>query len=286
MKYVKINKLAGERNMEICNLNTAIKLNNGIEMPVLGLGTWQINGTQAEKSVLYALATGYRHIDTAAFYNNEDNVGRAIQKSGIPRENVFITTKLWNEDHGYKPAVAALDRSLKKLGLSYIDLYLIHWPVENQRNETWQAMEAMLESGKCRAIGVSNYTIRHLQQLMRQSTTVPAVNQVEFSPYLYQKDLLEFCRNNGIQLESYSPLTRGRKLDDPRLVTMAGKYGKSTAQILIRWALQSGIVAIPKASKEGHIKENADVFDFIMSSEDMQTLDSFNEPLRICWDPT
>lgn len=272
--------------MELRDLNTAIKLNNGIEMPVLGLGTWQINSNQAERSVLYALAAGYRHIDTAAIYNNEDNVGRAIQKSGIPREEVFITTKLWNEDHGYKPAIAALDRSLKRLGLSYVDLYLIHWPVENQRNETWQAMEAMLESGKCRAIGVSNYTIRHLQQLMRQSTTVPAVNQVEFNPYLYQKDLLGFCRNNGIQLESYSPLTRGRKLDDPRLVAMAGKYGKSTAQILIRWALQSGIVAIPKASKEEHIRENADVFDFIISSEDMQTLDSFNESLRICWDPT
>ncbi|MFC1865422.1 aldo/keto reductase [Chloroflexota bacterium] len=272
--------------MEIRNINTAIKLNNDIEMPLLGLGTWQINGNQAERSVLSALAAGYRHIDTAAIYNNEDDVGRAIQKSGIPREEVFITTKLWNGDHGYKPAIAALDRSLKKLGLSYVDLYLIHWPVENQRNETWQSMEAILESGKCRAIGVSNYTIRHLEQLMRQSTTIPAVNQVEFSPYLYQKDLLGFCRNNGIQLESYSPLTRGRKLDDSRLVAMAGKYGKSTAQILIRWALQSGIVTIPKASKEEHIRENADVFDFIVSSEDMQTLDSFNEPLRICWDPT
>lgn len=272
--------------MKVININTTIKLNNGVEMPILGLGTWQIHGKEAERSVLHALDVGYKHIDTAALYDNEEEVGKAIRKSGIPREEVFITTKLWNEDHGYKHTIAACDRSLKGLGLSYVDLYLIHWPVSNIRNETWKAMEALLKSGKCRAIGVSNFTIKHLEQLMRQSPTVPAVNQVEFSPYLYQKDLLDFCRSNEIQLEAYSPLTRGRKLKDRRLVTIAKKYGKSTAQILIRWALQSGIVAIPKASREKHIRENANVFDFDISSEDMVILYSFNETLRISWDPT
>jgi diketogulonate reductase-like aldo/keto reductase len=272
--------------MENMNINTTIKLNNDVEMPVLGLGTWQIQGKEAEKSVLYALDVDYRHIDTASAYYNEEAVGRAVRKSGIPREEVFITTKLWNDDHGYESAITACDRSLKKLGLSYIDLYLIHWPVENLRSETWKALETLLESGKCRAIGVSNFTIHHLEQLMGQSTTVPAVNQVEFSPYLYQKKLLDFCMAHGIQLEAYSPLTRGSRLKDPRLVTIAKQHGKSAAQILIRWALQSGIVAIPKASTREHIRENADVFDFDIASEDMEALNSFNETLRICWDPT
>jgi diketogulonate reductase-like aldo/keto reductase len=274
-----------EFNMEIVNINTTVKLNNGVEIPILGLGTWQINGKEAEKSILYALDAGYRHIDTATIYDNEEDVGRAIRKSSIPREDLFITTKVWNDDHGYKPTITACDRSLKRLGLSYVDMYLIHWPVKDLRNETWKAMEALLESGKCRAIGVSNFTTKHLEQLMEQSPIVPTINQVEFSPYLYQRDLLEFCRINGIQLEAYSPLTRGKRLKDSKLIPLAAKYSKSTAQILIRWALQLGIVTIPKASNEEHIRANADVFDFEISSEDMGILNSFNENSRICWDP-
>lgn len=269
------------------NFSTKVRLNNGVEMPILGLGTWQINsGKETEEAVRCALKTGYRLIDTAQIYGNEESVGKALHKSGIPREEVFITTKLWNSDHGYKSAIAACEGSLKRLGLSYIDLYLIHWPVTSLRNETWKAMETLLEEGKCRAIGVSNYAVRHLEELLNGSSAVPAVNQVEFSPYLYQKALLEFCCSCGIQLEAYSPLTRGLKLGDPRLVSIARKYHKNTAQILIRWVLQRGVVAIPKSSKEENIRDNTSVFDFIISPEDMRVLDSFNEDLRIGWDPS
>ena len=269
------------------NFSTKVRLNNGVEMPILGLGTWQLNdGKEAERAILYALRTGYRLIDTAEIYGNEGSVGKALYKSGIPREEVFITTKLWNSDHGYKSAIAACEGSLKRLELSYIDLYLIHWPVTSLRNETWKAMETLLDEGKCRAIGVSNYMIWHLEELLDSSSTIPAVNQVEFSPYLYQKDLLEFCCAYGIQLEAYSPLARGLKLSDPKLVAMARKYHKSTAQILIRWVLQRGIVVIPKSSKAERMRDNAKVFDFIISPEDMGALDSFNEDLRIGWDPS
>ena len=272
--------------MENLDINTTTTLNNGVKMPLLGLGTWQVHGEKAEKAVRYALEAGYRHIDTAAIYRNEDAVGRAIRESEVQRQEIFVTTKLWNDDHGYKRATEAFDRSLKKLGLSYADLYLIHWPVEKLCGETWQALEDLLESGRCRAIGVSNFTVSHLEQLMAKSPTVPAVNQVEFSPYLNQKDLLQFCRLNGIQLEAYSPLTRGKKLKEPVLLAIADKYGKSAAQILIRWALQSGIVVIPKATSREHVIQNADVFDFEISATDMEIINSFNEDFRVCWDPT
>jgi diketogulonate reductase-like aldo/keto reductase len=269
------------------NIDTKIRLNNGIEMPILGLGTYQAHrGREAEEAVLWALEFGYKHVDTAKLYGNEQDIGRALRKSGIPREEVFITTKLWNSDHGYKNCLDACDESLDKLGLAYLDLYLIHWPVESIRYETWSAMETLLEGGKCRAVGVSNYTIGHLKELLGLSALVPAVNQVEFSPYLYQKDLLEFCGSRDIQLESYSPLTKGNKLNDPKLAAMAYKYSKSPAQILIRWVLQHEIAVIPKSSRKERIKENADVFDFSITLEDMNTLDSFHENLRTSWDPT
>ncbi len=267
--------------------NTRIKLNNGVEMPILGLGTWQIRGTEeTEEAVLYALDVGYRLIDTADIYGNEEGIGRALRKSSIPREQVFITTKVWNSDHGYSSTIAACERSLNKLGLSYIDLYLIHWPVKDLRKETWKAMETLLQEGKCRAIGVSNYMIWHLKELLNNSLTIPAVDQVEFSPYLYQKNLLEFCLSHKIQMEAYSPLTKGLKLNDPKLVSTAAKYSKSPTQILIRWVLQHGMVAIPKSSKKERIRDNANVFDFTISSEDMRVLDSFNENLRTGWDPS
>ena len=274
-------------NLKEITIDTRVKLNNGVEIPVFGLGTFQMrSGKETQQAVLYALEAGYRLIDTAQMYGNEEDVGQALRKSGITREEVFITTKLWNSEHGYQKALDACEESLKKLGSFYIDLYLIHWPVQGLRHETWKAMQTLLEKGKCRAIGVSNYMIRHLEELLDNSEAIPAVNQVEFSPYLYQKDLLEFCRSHDIQLESYSPLTKGHKLNDPKLVAIAAKYSKSPAQILIRWVLQKVVVVIPKSSRKERILENADVFDFKISLDDIRLLDSFNQSLRTSWDPS
>ena len=206
--------------MVTMNFHTRVKLNNGVEMLILVLGTWQMRGKQAEESVRYAQDTSYRHFDTAAVYENEEDVGRAIRSSTISRDEIFITTKVSNNDQGHNLTVTAFENSLKKLKLSYIDLYLIHWPLPNLRNETWKAMEVILKYGKCRAIGVSNFSINHLQQLMDQSPTIPAINQVEYSPYLNQKDILEFCLANRIQLEAYSPLTRGNRLKDSGFVSI------------------------------------------------------------------
>jgi diketogulonate reductase-like aldo/keto reductase len=268
-------------------IDTKVKLNNGVEMPLFGLGTFQMrSGKETQQAALTALEAGYRLIDTAQMYGNEEDVGIAVKKSGVPREEIFITTKLWNSEHGYQKTLNACEESLEKLGLSYVDLYLIHWPVQGLRNETWKAMVTLLEGGKCRAIGVSNYMIRHLEELLANSMTVPAVNQVEFSPYFYLKDLLDFCRSHKIQLESYSPLTKGHKLNDPKLANIAKKYSKTPAQILIRWVLQKDVVVIPKSSHKERILENADVFDFEISPDDMKLLDSFNQNMRTSWDPT
>ena len=268
-------------------IDTKVKLNSGVEMPIFGLGTYLARrGKETEQAVLRALESGYRHVDTAKIYGNEKDVGEAVRSSGVPREEIFITTKLWNSDHGYDRTMAACEKSLKTLGLSHVDLYLIHWPVEGLRNESWKAMERLLKEGRCRAIGVSNYMIWHLEELLRNSSTVPAVNQVEFHPYLYQKELLEFCQSHGIQLQSYSPLTKGEKLNDPKLAAIASKYSKNPAQVLIRWVLQRGIVVIPKSSRKERIYENANVFDFTISAEDMKALDSFNQDLRTSWDPS
>ena len=290
-------------------IESKLTLNDGHLMPQLGLGVWQTRaGATCEAAVLAAVEAGYRHIDTAALYGNEESVGAAIRSSGIPREEIFVTTKLWNSDHG-NPG-RALDASLRKLKFDYVDLYLIHYPVR-ERQQSWRALEALHAEGKARSIGVSNFTIRHLTELLAETNTVPSVNQVEFHPYLYQRDLLDFCAERGIVLEAYSPLTKGARLKDPKLVAVAKKYSqagaqpaarrsslplvdrlsrhsetKSTAQILIRWALQHGLAAIPKSANRGRIFENADVFDFEITAQDMQILDRFNENLRTCWDPT
>lgn len=252
-------------------------------MPMLGLGTWVLESKDAYNAVLWALQAGYRHIDTAAYYENEREVGKAVKDSRIRQSEIFVTTKIRNEDHD--DPQGAFEKSLKRLGLDYLDLYLIHWPVK-ERNETWRILEKLLEERKTRAIGVSNFTIRHLQQLLKNAKVVPAVNQVEFSPYLYQRELLDFCRKHDIQLEAYSPLTRGRKLRDQKLVAVAQKYGKTPAQVLIKWALQHGLVVIPKSKSKERIIENAGVFDFTIAPQDMKLLDSFNENFRTCWDPT
>ena len=269
-------------------IETKLTLNDGYRIPQLGLGVWQIRaGKTCEAAVFAALEAGYRHIDTAAVYGNEESVGAAITMSGIPREQIFVTTKLWNSDH--RNPERALDTSLRKLKFDYVDLYLIHYPVR-ERRQSWGALQALRAQGKARSIGVSNFTVAHLSELLAEGETVPAVNQVEFHPYLYQKALLSFCRNRGIVIEAYSPLTHGERLKDPKLVAIAKRYSsaatQSTAQILIRWGLQHQLAVIPKSSSRRRILENADVFDFEISPEDMQLLDSFNEDLRTCWDPS
>ncbi len=268
-------------------LKSTIKLNNGVSMPLLGLGVYLMRpGKETYEAVKAALETGYRLIDTASLYRNEEDVGRAVRDSAIPREEVFITTKLWNNDHGYDSALRAFDASLKRLGLGYIDLYLIHFPVPSLRQESWRALEKILESGKARAIGVSNYTEQHLNNLLRQSSVVPAVNQVEFSPFLYQRDLLEFCRKHLIQLQAYAPLTAGRLLHDPRITAIAQKHGRTNAQVLLRWAIQHGLVVIPKSTHADRIAENAQVFDFELTSEEVSALDGLHNGFRSSWDPT
>ena len=290
-------------------IGAKLTLNDGRQIPQLGLGVWRIpDGRKCESAVLEAFEAGYRHIDTASFYGNEESVGAAIRASGIRREEVFITTKLWNSDHASPER--ALEASLRKLKLDYVDLYLIHYPVR-ERLPSWRVLKKLEQQGKARSIGVSNFTIRHLTELLAETNTVPAVNQVEFHPYLYQCELLDFCMGKGIVVEAYSPLTMGERLDDRKLLAIAKKYPsashapaqrrpkfgflsnqsrgmgtKSPAQILIRWALQHNLVVIPKSSNPSRIRENADVFDFEITDEDMRSLDGFNENLRTCWDPT
>lgn len=267
-------------------INDAVQLNNGINMPYFGFGTYKIeDGKEAVSAVSAALENGYRLIDTARMYNNEKYIGRVLESSDIPRGEIFITSKLWTKEHGYDKTLYSVDDSLAKLKTDYIDLYLIHWPNGGKRTETWKALELLLKDGKCRAIGVSNFAIKHLKEIIDNCSIIPAVNQVEFSPFLYQKDLLEFCRSKGIQLEAYSPLGRGNKASDPKIATIGAKYSKSAAQILIRWALQHRIIVIPKSSNKERIKENADIFDFDISEDDMNYLDSLNSNYRLANDP-
>lgn len=270
-------------------IHSTVKLNNGVEMPWFGLGTYLSPvGEQTRSAVRWALEAGYRHIDTARFYKNEADVGQAVRESGVPREQIFLVTKVWNDDQGYQRTLQSFEESLKLLDTDYLDLYLIHWPLKDLRQETWRALLKLYEEGKCRAIGVSNYTVRHLEELLATSPVVPAVNQVEFHPFLNRKALLDYCQEKGIQLEAYSSLARGRKLADPRLAEIGARYGKSAAQVALRWALQHEIVIIPKSVHRERILENADIFDFELSQEDMHTLDGMNENYWIisaAWNP-
>jgi diketogulonate reductase-like aldo/keto reductase len=243
-------------------------------------------GSGTVNAVKWALEAGYRLVDTASFYGNEVEVGRAVRESDVPREEVFVTTKLWNSDFGYDAAKEAFEESYRKLDLGYIDLYLLHWPVARLRRESWDALEEIYDSGRVKAIGVSNYTIDHLEELLGHCKIPPVVNQVEFHPLLFQKDLLEFCNTKNVRLEAYTPLTRREFLGKPVPVEIANKYGKTPAQIFIKWCLQHGVICIPKSSNRGRIKENADIFDFELSEEDMKRMDALNRDLHVTWDPT
>lgn len=261
------------------------KLNTGAEMPLLGLGVYDMHNDEAIESVIHALKTGYRLIDTASSYGNEKQIGIAVSNSGIPRDKIFITTKVNNSQQGYDETLRAFDESMKNLDLGYIDLYLLHWPLKSKRKDTWKAMERLYDEKKVKAIGVANYLLPFLDELETYGNITPAVNQVEFSPWLYLENLLQYCRARKIILQAYTPLARGKKFNDPRLLSITEKHGKSPAQVIIRWNLQLGVSAIPKSSNPSRIEENFDVFDFSLDETDMATLSSMHENFRIVDDP-
>jgi methylglyoxal/glyoxal reductase len=268
------------------SLQDCTVLHNGVKMPWVGLGVYKVKeGEEVKGAVRTALEVGYRHIDTAAFYENEEGVGQAIRESGIPREQVFVTTKVWNTDQGYETTLKAFNTSLKKLGFDYVDLYLVHWPVKGKYKETYKALEKLYKDGYVRAIGVSNFQIHHLQDVLADCEIKPMVNQVEYHPRLTQKELHAFCRENGIQLEAWSPLMRGEILNEPTIVEIGKKYGKTPAQVVLRWDLQNGVVTIPKSVTPARIKENATIFDFSLTDEEMRQIDALNLNKRIGADP-
>ncbi|HWL23221.1 MAG TPA: aldo/keto reductase [Ureibacillus sp.] len=272
------------------NLQDTTTLHNGVKMPWFGLGVFKVEeGPELVNAVKSAIKHGYRSIDTAAIYANEEGVGKGIveglKEAGIAREDLFVTSKVWNSDLGYESTIAAYETSLKKLGLDYLDLYLIHWPIEGKYKDAWRALETLYKEGRVKAIGVSNFQIHHLEDLMKDAEIKPMINQVEFHPRLTQKDLKVFCKDNGIQLEAWSPLMQGQLLDNEVLKEIANKHHKSVAQVILRWDLQNGVVTIPKSTKEHRIVENANVFDFDLSKEEMEIIDGLNQNHRVGPDP-
>ena len=272
------------------NLQDTTTLHNGVKMPWFGLGVFKVEeGPELVNAVKTAIQHGYRSVDTAAIYQNEEGVGKGIQEglkeAGISRKELFVTSKVWNSDLGYESTLAAYETSLKKLGLEYLDLYLIHWPVEGKYKDAWRALETLYKEGKVKAIGVSNFQIHHLEDLMKDAEIKPMINQVEYHPRLTQKELQAFCRDNGIQLEAWSPLMQGQLLDNEVLQEIADKHQKSVAQIILRWDLQNEVVTIPKSTKEHRIVENANVFDFELSKEEMEIIDGLNQNHRVGPDP-
>lgn len=254
-------------------------------MPLLGLGVYDMYNIEAEEAVLDALNIGYRLIDTANLYKNEKEIGNAVRKSGIKREEIFVTTKLGNPDQGYESTLKAFDESMKKLAIDYIDLYLIHWPIRGKRRESWLALEKLYQEKQVKAIGVANYLIPFLEEMEQYGSITPALNQVEFSPYLYLQDLENFCKSKTIQLQSYTPLIRGKKFGDKRLQRIASKYNKTPAQIILRWNIQKGISAIPKSSNKERLRENFNLFDFAIDDDDMSILNNLNENFRVVDNP-
>lgn len=263
-----------------------VTLNNGVEMPLLGLGVYAPrHNTEVQQAVEWALEAGCRLIDTASIYGNEREVASAIVNSGLPRREIFITTKVWNDDEGYDSTLRAFEQSLQKLDTDYVDLYLIHWPIREKRLDTWRALEKLYADGRTLAIGVSNYYPPHLNELFSIANVTPAVDQFEFSPYCNPADVIAYCRQKGIQPEGYAPLVRGLKRDDSRLVELARKYGKTTYQLLVRWSLQHGVVTIPKSVKRERIRENFDVLDFTIDDADFTWMNTWHDDTRIAYNP-
>lgn len=269
-------------------ITDTITLHNGTKMPYFGLGVYQSSeGSECKNAIKTALEAGYRHIDTAAFYRNERSVGEAIRESEVAREEIFVTTKLWNSDQGYRNAHTAFERSFEKLGLDYIDLYLIHWPVQGLRMESWKALEEIYATGKVKAIGVSNYMTNHLQELLSDCKVKPMVNQFEMHPWVFHSRMntIKMCQDENIAITSYSPLTKGKRLHEPILQKIGDFYGKSPAQILIKWNLQKVFSVIPKSSNPNRIRENADIFDFEIEGDHILRLDDLDEAWASAWDP-
>ncbi|CAG2533485.1 Aldo/keto reductase [Maribacter dokdonensis] len=286
MGVPSLNCIQMEKYINITDLTGSFTLHNGVQMPYLGLGTYQSdNDQEVVNAVKSALEIGYRHIDTAAIYKNEEGVGKGIRESGIDRKEIFLVSKVWNEDQGYDETLKAFDASLKRLGVDYLDLYLIHWPVSGKYKETWRALEYLYTQKKIKAIGVSNFLKHHLEDILQDCKVVPMVNQMEFHPHLVQQDLIDFCAAKGIQYESWSPFMQGKVFEMDICADLAKKYNKSVAQIILRYNLKKGIVAIPKSVHAKRIAANAEIFDFELSSEDISFLDGLETGERIGPDP-
>ncbi|MFS0876294.1 aldo/keto reductase [Solibacillus isronensis] len=273
----------------ITSLQDTIKLNNEVKMPAMGLGVFQVENDTTAEIVKNAIELGYRSIDTAAIYGNEAGVGEgiklALDSTGLNREDLFITSKVWNAGLNYEETVSAYEESLEKLGLDYLDLYLIHWPGKNKFAESWSALEDLYIEGKIRAIGVCNFNISHLQDLMKNARVTPVINQVEFHPRLQQQSLRAFCKEHNIQLEAWAPLMQGGLLEDPTIAKIAEKYEKSNSQVILRWDIQSGVITIPKSVRKERMAQNADIFDFSLTDEEMQIINAMNLDKRVGPDP-
>ncbi len=272
--------------MKITDINGFAILSNGIKIPYLGLGVYQVNdGKEVINAVNFALETGYRHIDTASLYDNESGVGKAVRESTIPRSEIFVTSKVWNSDHGYDSTLRAFDKSIKLMGFDYLDLYLVHWPVRGKFKDTWKALEKLYKEKSVKAIGVSNFLIHQLNDLLSTAEISPMVNQVEFHPYLVQQPLIDFCFKNNIQFESWSPLMQGNITKVYLLNVLAEKYHKTAAQIVLRWNLQKGIVTIPKSVRKERIISNSQLFGFELSEADIKEIDRLDKSYRFGADP-